>query len=319
MPLARRSQFLAALGTSALATAPARAQNAPVRVVTAVTLGARAALWAQQSGIFRKNGLEVEIIPTASGSAGLSAVLGGSAQIVYLNTITLLEAHERGIALQIVAPGGYYSSAKPYALLFVKKDAPIKTGRDLNGRVLGAGALKDINAITAVAWIDLNGGDSKTVRTVEVPNASLLPAIDEGRIDVATILPPFQTQALDSGKYRTIGKPYDAIAPRFEIAAWVATVDWTAKNPDAAARFAAGMRESSTYCNANPDRTADVVAAFTKIDAKVVARSPSSLDPPYLEPADLQPVIEAAVKYGLIAKSFDAAVLLNPAVRRPAR
>ena len=290
-----------------------------MHVLSGVTLGARSALYAQSAGIFKKYGLDVDVIPTNSGSAGLSAVLGGSAQVVYLNSVTLVEAYAKGVNLQVVAPGAYYTTTKPYALIFVKKDSPIHSARDLNGKVIGAGALKDINAICTLGWIDANGGDSKTVKTIEVPNSFLMPALDEGRIDATTMLPPFQTVAIESGKYRVIGKSYDAIAKTFELSAWVSSGTWAADNPDAVRRFASAMREASTYANANPLKTVDVVAAFTKVDPALVARSVGANDPPYLTPADLQPVIDASLKYGIIDKTVDAAALLNPAVRRPGK
>jgi NitT/TauT family transport system substrate-binding protein len=311
---------LATVAASPVLMAPAGAQTlTTMHVLSGVTLGARAALWAVQSGIFRKNGLDVDVQASASGAAGLAAVVGNSAQVIYLNTITLIEAVNKGVGLQVIAPGSYYETAKPYALLFVKKDSPIKTARDLNGKTMAAGALKDINAICELAWVDANGGDSKSIHMTEIPNAALMPTLDEGRVDAITLLPPFQTQALDSGKYRVIGKPYDAVAKSFMIAAWVATTDWTTKNTDAARRFALAMRESSTYCNANLEKTIGPVAAFTKVDPSVALRGPGTNDPPYLEPTDVQPVVEASVRYGLIAKTFDAATMLNPVVRRPGR
>jgi NitT/TauT family transport system substrate-binding protein len=290
-----------------------------IHIASAPTLGARAALYADRAGIFRKYGLNVDIQAMASGGAALAAVIGGSVQVDYLNSITLVEAHSRGVAIEIVAPGGYYSTSKPYALLFVKKDSPIQNGRDLNGKTIASGSLKDINAICTLAWIDANGGDSKTVRAVELSNPAIMPALDDGRIAAATLLPPYQAEAIDSGRYRVLGKSYDAVAKSFEFAAWVATKDWALKNPDAVQRFAAAMREAASIANASPAKTTEMVAAFTGVEPAVVERSPSSLDPPYLDPADLQPVIDASVKYGLIPKTFDAAELLDPVVRRPGK
>jgi NitT/TauT family transport system substrate-binding protein len=314
----RRSALVLVVASASLGPAPARAQTlTQLKAVSGITLGARSALFADQTGLFRKNGLEVEIIPVTSGSAGLSAVVGNSAQVVYLNIITLLEAYDRGIGLQIIAPGSYYLSEKPYALMFVRKDSPVRTARDLNGKTIAVSSLKDINAIGMLNWVDQNGGDAKTIKMIEIPNASLMPVLDEGRVELITLLPPFQAQALDSGKYRVLGKPYDSIAKNFMVAAWVVTTDWVAKNADTARRFTLAMREASVAVNSNPGRSVDMVAAFTKVDPALVARSQGTFDPPYLEPRDLQPAIEASLKFGLIAKSFDAATLLNPAVRRP--
>ena len=287
------------------------------KVATPPTMGAQTALYAQQAGIFKKYGLDVEVIGMSSGQAATAAVVGGSVQAAYVNVISLAEAHIRSVPIEAFAPGGYYTSAKPYGLLFVRKDSPIRTGADLNGKTIGSGALKDINAICAMAWIDANGGDSKTVRAIEVPNNTLMPAIDEGRIDVATILPPYLAQALDSGKYRVIGKPYDGVAKSFEIAVWAGSTDYAQKNPDVVRRFAAAMRESSRIAIATPAKAVEVTAKFTGVDPAIVLRGPGPNEPPYLEPADLQPAIDAALRYGAISKSFDAAEVLNPAVRRP--
>lgn len=305
---------LPALGAPGLAQA-----LTTMHVLTGVTLGARAALWAEKAGIFRKDGLDVDVTATASGAAGLAAVIGGSAQVIYLNTITLIEAVNKGVGLVVIAPGSEYLANKPYALTFVRKDSPIQSGRDLNGKTIASGALGDINAIGMLGWIDASGGDSKTVRVIEVPNSSLMATLDEGRVDAITLLPPFQQQALDSGKYRVVGHPYDAIAKRFMIAGWVATSDWSTKNPDAARGFAAAMREASIYANANPEKTIGPVAEFTKVDPEIALRGPGTNDPPYLDASDVQPVVEAAVRYGLIPKTFDASTMLSPVVLRPGR
>jgi NitT/TauT family transport system substrate-binding protein len=291
----------------------------PVHLVSTLTAGVGTPLYAQQAGIFRKYGLDVDVAPMSSGTAGMAAVIGGSANVVYANTLSLVEAHDRGIPLVVIAPGAYYNTNRPYAVLMVRLDSPVRTGRDLNGKVIGSSALRDINAITTMAWIDANGGDSKTVKTIEVANSALLPAIEQGRIEAATILPPFYVQGVESGKFRIIGKPWDMVAKTFEVGVWAASSDWAAKNPDVVRRFAAAMREAAAALTASPTRSVDLVAAFTKIDAAVVAKSPPSLDPQYVEPIDLQPVVDASLKFGLIQKGFDAATLLNPAVRRPER
>lgn len=290
-----------------------------MHVVSGVTIGARAAVYALQAGTFKKYGLDVDLNKAGSGGGSpLSALIGGSFQVDYVNTVSLIQAYAQGVPLQIIAPGAMYSTGRPYALMFVRKDSPIRTGRDLNGKTTASQALKDLNALGTSAWIDANGGDSKSTHGIELPNSAMLPALDDGRIDVTSLVPPFQTVALESGKYRVLGKPYDGVAKRFQIATWAATADYASKNPDVVRRFAAAMREASAYANANPAKVQDLVAAFTGIEANVIARSPGPDDPPYITAADIQPVIDTALKYGFIAKSFSADEIINPVVRRPA-
>jgi NitT/TauT family transport system substrate-binding protein len=319
MTLTRRAMVI---GAGAAATFPVagKAQSlTTMHVVTGVTIGARAALYAVQAGIFKKYGLDVDLIKAGSGGGSpLSGLIGGSFQVDYVNVVSLVQAYANGIPLQIIAPGSLYDTKKPYALLFVRRDSAIRTGRDLNGKTVASQALKDINALCTSAWVDANGGDSKTLHGIELPNSAMLPALEEGRIDAMSLVPPFQTQALQSGKYRVLGKPYDAIAKRFQIAVWASTADYLAKNLDAARRFAAAMRESSSYANANPAKVTDLVASFTGIDPIIVAQAPGPQDPPYLSSSDVQPVIDTALKYGFIAKGFSADEVISPVVRKPA-
>lgn len=314
-----RAQFLAGVG-GALALAdggPAGAQAlVPLHVTTGVTIGARSAVYAVQAGIFKKYGLDVDLNKAGAGAGSpLAALIGGSYQVDYVNTVSLVGAVEKGIPLRIIAPGAMYKSVTPYALMFVRKDSPIKSGRDLNGKTIASQSLKDINAISMLAWIDQNGGDAESVHAIELPNATIMAAIDDGRIEAGALVPPFQTAALASGKYRVIGKPYDGIGKRFQIAVWASTSDWVTKNPDIAKRFAAAMREASSYANANPAKVTDLIAAFTGLDPHIVATSPGPDDPAYLTRADIQPVIDACVRYGVASKPLNADELLTAAVR----
>jgi NitT/TauT family transport system substrate-binding protein len=316
-----RRGFIASAAATGLAVGGTRgiglAQTlTPMHASTGLTIGARSAVYAAQAGIFKKYGLDVDLNKAgAGGGSPLAALIGGTFQVDYVNTVSLVQAVTQGIPLEIIAPGAMYYSDKPYALLFVRKDSTIKTGRDLNGKITASQSLKDINALTTAVWIDANGGDSKSTHGVELPNSAQMPALDEGRIDAMSLVPPFQTAAVQSGKYRVLGKPYDAIAKKFQIAVWASTTDWASKNPDVAKRFAAAMRESSAFCNANPAKVQDLIAQFTGIDPAIIALSPGPQDPPSITAADIQPVIDAAFKYGFIPKTFNADDIIGPSVR----
>lgn len=105
----------------------------------------------------------------------------------------------------IVAPGGIYQTERPYSLLFVLKNSPIQSGRDLNGSRIAALALGDMNATVIREWTDRNGGDSKTLRMMELPASSFLPAVDDGRVDMVMLASPYMEQALVSGNIECSG------------------------------------------------------------------------------------------------------------------
>jgi NitT/TauT family transport system substrate-binding protein len=163
-------------------------------------------------------------------------------------------------------------------------------------------------------WVSQNGGDGKSLRPVELKPTEQLSALDVGRIDAAVFKTPFLTTALDSGKFRLLGKPLDAIAPHFLLSCWVATADFIAKNPAVVNAFVAALGESAKYTNAHQAATVDMVAAFTGQEPAVVARSIRSVTAESVALADLQLPLDFAVKSGIIDKPFELTGLLAPSV-----
>jgi NitT/TauT family transport system substrate-binding protein len=312
--------LLAVLFMLAGAAPSVQSQALPTLRIAGPPLDAyKTAYYAQRSGLFRKYGVNVEVSTVASGTAAMAAIAGGSIDLAFTAILPVIQAHVRGIEFKIVAPAGWYLSDAPQLLMLVKKDATIATGRDLNGKTVGCTALKDLSCTAMAAWIDQNGGDSKTLHTLELPNASLLPALDEGRIDAATFVTPFLDQALASGKARVLAKDYDAISKRFQTAGYVATADFAGKNADALGRFARAMHDAAVYTNAHLPETIDIVASYSGIPAGAIATSVRATDPEYVDPRNIQPLIDVCAKYGVIDRGFRADEIISAAAVRPPR
>jgi len=276
-------------------------------------------LYAISTGLFRRAGLNVDIVRINSGAAASAAVAGGSIQIAQAGMVSILSAHARGLPFALIAPSGMYLSDVADHRLVVKKDGPIRSARDLNGKTIGVLALRDLMTAANIAWIDQNGGDSASIRFVEIPSSSLLPAIQDGRIDAATFVTPHLEEALASGQVRAIGKTFDAIAKRFQIAGWFANGDWIEKNHDAVQRFARVVFEANRYANTHHAQTVELIANFSGLDAKTIANMPRMYCSDYLDPRSIQPVIDTAVKYKLLERPFDPQELISPYALKPPR
>jgi len=156
---------------------------ASAQALTAISIGgvpeesATPALWARQSGIFRRSGLDVTIEPQNSGSAISAAVVGGSYAIGKSSLVSLIIAHAKGVPFVLVAGGGLYDAKNPNFGLVVKADSPLKTAADLNGKSVAVSALNDLYAIGTKAWMDKNGGDSSTIKFLELPISAVADAI----------------------------------------------------------------------------------------------------------------------------------------------
>jgi NitT/TauT family transport system substrate-binding protein len=267
--------------------------------------------YARELGMFKRAGLDVDITTFPSGGAAASALVGGAVDISISDTLTMVEAHSRNVPLTYLAPATVYTKALPAYALLVGADSPIRVARDFNGKTVATNALKNILQVPTEAWIDNNGGDSKTVKFIEVPFPTMGAAILDGRIDAASISEPFITNALDSGKFRMISVSERNVAPEFMFSGWTTTTDYAAAHPDTIKKFVAVMLESARWGNANRPQSAQILVGVNKMSPEVAAKMMRSYYGEKLSGALLQPVIDAAVKYGAIASSFPAAEIIS--------
>jgi ABC-type nitrate/sulfonate/bicarbonate transport system substrate-binding protein len=313
--LTRRSAL--ALGAAA-AAAPllARAQAlTPLHIAGVPEDSITPAVWAVQTGIFRRHGLDVDLEAQHSGSAVTAGVAGGSYQFGKSSMISMLVAHAHNVPVVIVAPGGLFDASNPNEAIIVKADSPIRTGADLNGKIVAVSALNDLYMIGTRAWADAHGGDSSTIKFVELPISAVGAAIDAGRIDAGGIIDPDLAQALKGGKVRVLCDPNGAIASRFMYTGWMATTDYARANKATTDKFRAALAESARYVNAHEAETVDVMAKFTSIPATVFAAMPRVTGVLTVDPKLLQPLIDTCAKYKAIPAPFDARELIDPALR----
>jgi NitT/TauT family transport system substrate-binding protein len=321
-PSFRRVDVVRAAAIAALAAQmqPVRAQDLPsIKLASPTTDAATSALFAAKAGLFRRNGLNVEITAMNSGAATTSAVVGGAVQFGHSTLMSLIEAHVKRIPFTLVGSSGQLDTNIPSSALVVRKDAPLRTGRDFNGKIFATGALRDLNEILALAFVDKNGGDASTLRFVELPQSATVQAIAEGRVDAGILGVPFLTQGLEAGTVRIFPRIIDAVAPRFIHIGWYTLEDYANKNRDIVERFARTMHEAAIYCNTHQTETAPLVVDFAKLDPKLVARMTRVTFAEYLTPQLIQPLIDVAAKYRAIDKGFDAQELISPYALKPPR
>jgi NitT/TauT family transport system substrate-binding protein len=308
----RRAAIMTAVACAAVPKWAAAQSGPALRAIGPPNDGFKAVHYAAKSGLFAKHGVEVEISLINSGAAAAAALIGGAADIAYTNITTLILAHNRNVPMQIVAPGPVFDPEQRTTAIVVLKDSPYRTGLDLNGKTIGSVALGDTMAASIQAWVDQSGGDSKTVKIIEVPASASIEALQAGRISAAAMNEPAVSQALATGNMRALVNPNTAIAKKFLLALFAVMTPVAAAKADAMQRFAQAMREASAYTNAHMAETVDMVAAYSGIAPAVVAHSARFVDALTIDPALIQPVIDVLVKYNLTSPSFLASQLISP-------
>ena len=164
--------------------------------------------------------------------------------------------------------------------------------------------------------MDQHGGDSKTLRAVEIPFSVIASALEEGRVDVGMLLQPFLAAALAKNTVRIFANAYSGIAQRLITSVWVANSTWVNANADAVRGWARAMRESQAYANEHRADTAVILAQNSGTDVDAILKGGrETFHAAFPDPRVLQPVIDVATKYGALEKRFNAVDLISPVVR----
>lgn len=307
----RRAVFILVFSCIAVVIpAQPRAQGTErIRIATTpIDLGAEA-LYADDLGFFKKAGLDVELNLLASGSVIASAVAGGSIDIGQSNIVALATAHANGLPFVVVAPAGSYTSKAPTTALVEADGSPVRTAKDLEGKIIATQALKDLNWTSTNAWLAKNGADPASVRFIEVPQNSVCNVVTSGRAAAGIVSEPYLTFALGNG-CRILAANHDAIAKSFLIGAWFSTSAWAQSHRDEVRRFRAVIAQTARWANTHHDESARILEKYTKLASPAgMKRVPF---PEKAEPAQIQPVIDAAAKFGVLKAPFPASELLFP-------
>lgn len=272
--------------------------------------------YAVELGLFKKAGLDVHLMVMGSGASIAPGVASGSIDIGSSNFISLAQAHERGIPFLMVAPSGVYSSKSPTTQIVVAKSSPLRSAKDMAGKIVGVTSLNNISTVTIDAWLDKNGGDWHSVKYVEIPYPQMAPALAAGRVDAIEVAEPFLSQAL-AGDARSLAHDGDSIGLEWVEGGYFCTSDYEKAHPDVIRKFAAVMAETARWANAHQEQASEILQRYSKAPPAKVRYH--AVFPEHFQATDAQPMIDAAAKYGALKASFPSADMMAPEVLAPAR
>jgi NitT/TauT family transport system substrate-binding protein len=286
-----------------------RAQATAIRIGIAGNDSQMQPHWAADTGLFRQANLSVEIMAVGS-TAAVPAVAGGTIDVGMADPIQLALAIEHAIPIAYFAGGPLWTTKHPSMVLCVAKNSPIRSLKDVAGKTVAIESVRSLMQIATTELLRKNGADDAKVKFFEMHFPEMAPALARGTVDVALIGEPFLTES--KADLRTIGAPFDMVAPSFNIIGWFARRDWLDGNADLAHRLATVFYDTARWVNTHPDESAAIEAKYTQIDPAVtrtMARKPLATA---LRAADIQPVLDLATRYALLDRPWRAADLIAP-------
>jgi NitT/TauT family transport system substrate-binding protein len=317
MRSARVSRSALLSGSAALvlgAGRPARAQSAfPVLRIGSVTAieGSLQPWFANELGLFAKAGLNVDLQGFNSGNAAAAAILGGALDIASTTPLTLASAYVRNVPFVTIA-GGYLNTPRsPVVIVVVPKNSPVRGAKDLVGKTVGLNTLRTISELALDAWLAKHNVDIASVKAIELPFAQLVPALARGAIDAALPGEPIVSAGVRAGEIRVLDDPMAAIGRRYLASLWFTTTAFRRQNPDAVRRFAGVMYQTARWANTHNAESIPLVAKYTKFKLEDIAGMARADFAEQLRFSELQPTMDAALKFGFIPHAIRAEELVE--------
>ena len=234
-------------------------------VVYSSISGASVAIWApKEAGIYRKYGLDVNIIYVA-GSQAITTLISGDAQIAQAGGAAGILSRLAGSEVKLV---GATINVIPMSLVTT---ADINSPQDLKGKTFGVtrfGSLTDLGLQRAISEWGLDPAkDIKMIQTGGLPE--ILQFLQQGIIKGALISSPTLEKAKEMG-FKELLNLAD-IKLRYPSTALVSTESFIRNRPQTLERFLKATLEGIKYAKTNAEFTVRLLAKYTRIsDTKLL-------------------------------------------------
>src|SRR6266481_8696021 len=259
------TKFLpAATFAAMLAVGPVHAQT-KIQIGCTATSDCASAMVAVDEGIFRKHGLDAEMVLIGINSNIPAAILSNSIQIGGPTSTVFLQAADGGLDLVAVAGASVMNpTSNTNIAAFVRNGVAIKEPKDFVGKKVGAPGLGAFLHVLFVKWLVEKGVDPKAVNFVEVTFPTMADIIKSGGVDAVLTAEPFVTRMTNAG-LGSVGARYAVELARTDpIIFYAASREWAEKNAAAIKKFREALAESAEIVNNDREKASASISKFTK-------------------------------------------------------
>ena len=294
-----------AAGAALLLGNGAQAQTR-IQVGCTATSDCASAMVGVDEGIFKRHGLDVEMVLIGINSNIPAAILSNSIQIGGPTSTVFLQAVDGGLDLVAVEGASIMNKTSNDAIAaFVRTGVEASAASDFVGKKVGAPGLGAFLHVLFRKWLIEKGVDPKGVNFVEVTFPTMNDVLKSGAVDAVLTAEPFVMRMTAAGTGR-VGARYAADLARTEpIIFYAASRDWAEKNPDAIRNFRAGTAEAAAIVNSDRDKASAAIAKFTKQPLELVKLSAPNYSEPVLKSEQLKWWIDVMKQQNMLQSKVD--------------
>jgi NitT/TauT family transport system substrate-binding protein len=277
-----------------------------IQIGCTATTDCASAMVAADEGIFKKHGLDAEMVLIGINSNIPAAILSNSIQIGGPTSTVFIQAVDGGLDLAAVAGASVMNKTSNDAIAaFVRNGVTIKEPKDFVGKKVGAPGLGAFLHVLFRKWLMEKGVDPRSVNFVEVTFPTMNDVLKSGTVDAVLTAEPFVTRMTNAGT-GYVGARYGAELARTEpIIFYAASRDWAASHAEDIKKFRAAIAEAAAIVNTDRDKASAAISKFTKQPLEIVKLSPPNYSEPALKADQLAWWIDVMKQQGMLQTSPD--------------
>jgi len=222
----------------------------------------------QRGGIFKKHGLDLEILYVQAGPESIQAVIGGSMDIATAAGVSAaVGTFAKGAPIRII---GSEMIGAPDLYWYVPASSPIKKIEDFNGKTVAfslTGSSSHAGLLALIAQYKLTAIPTST-GTI----AATITQTMTGQVDVGFGAAPFGLDLVEDGKIRIIATGSDVASLRTRtVRVNLTNVNTLHKRHDAIVRFNRAYQETVAWMYSDPAALKHY-GEYSNLPAKIVLR-----------------------------------------------
>jgi NitT/TauT family transport system substrate-binding protein len=272
----------------------------------------------QRAGIFKKHGLELDIVYTQGAGETQQAVISGSVDLgIAAGVMGVLSAYSKGAPVRVI---GAETTGARDLYWYVKADSPIKSLKDTEDKIIAYST--NGSSTHGIVTAFMKQYQLKAKPTAMGGPAANLTAVMSGQIDVGWAAPPFGLDQLDQKQIRIIASGNDAEVFKGQtVRLNIVNVNYLNAHKDVVDRYMKAYRETINYMYTDPNAL-KIYADWLNISEAKAKRTRDEFFPrAAVEPdkiTGLETIVKDAVDLKFTATELTKAQL-DDLIRIPAR
>ena len=214
---------------------------------------------AEQQGLYKQKGIEVELVQFNNGGDLMTAMASGKVDVGYVGISPVLSSVEKGVPVKIISAAQNEGSG-----IIISNNSNISSAADLSGKNIATPGEASIQYVLLNLYLKNNGLSMKDVNASAMKTPSINDAINTNTIDAGVTFQPFVSTSEANGN-KVLATSND-ILPNHPCCVVVASQSLIDKNPDLVRNIIDIHANATSYINNNVGNNSSAVVDLLPSD-----------------------------------------------------